>query len=409
MRVAIILSAIISWTGLFAQQLLPVQHDTNTYSHEFIVNGVFDYSASSLQNDLTQKLFLGGYISSEIKDNSLDLHKGINRFGLDASAEIEYRNFKTDVFRRGKYGFIVKGGEYNYLSLIYPKDLFGLGFYGNEAYLGANADLSGTRFLGMSFQKIGFGFIDKVTKSNISLNFYTISNYSEASIRKGNIYQNDFGDSMSLNLAGTFDYSNSAEFVKGYGAGVDLDIRFPVTFKKDKIAYFQFLAKNVGMARISENIVRYSIDTTLIYEGLTFDQLYGDQSIVNDKFSLLDSIGLDSTTISKYRFMPGFLQVGKMIDDMDTSKFQAFYGLRMYPSVAYAPMIYAGIQWKAATWMNIGGNVSYGGYTNLRFGLYAQMKFSDFSLGIGTEDVVGLTSKKAGRGGSAVLRLRYKI
>jgi hypothetical protein len=409
LRVAIILGFIFSGLRLFAQQLLPVQHDTNTYNHEFIVNGVFDYASSSLQNDLTQKLFLGGYISSDIKDNSLDLHKGINRFGLDASAEAEYRNFKTDHFGKGKYGFLIKGGDYNYLSIIYPKDLFGLAFYGNEAYLGANADLSGTRFFGMSFQKLGFGLINKVTKSNISLNFYTISNYSEASIRKGSLFQNDFGDSISLGLAGTFDYSNTSQFIKGYGAGIDFDIRFPVTFKKDKISYFQFLAKNVGMARISENIVRYSIDTTLIYEGLTFDQIYGDQSIVNDKFSLLDSIGLDSTTIFKYRFMPGFLQVGKMIDDLDTSKFQAFYGLRMYPSVAYAPMIYAGIQWKATQIVNIGGNVSYGGYTNLRFGMYAQMKFSEFSLGVGTEDIVGLTSKKAGRGGSAVLRLRYKI
>lgn len=394
--------------GIFSQQLLPIQHDTNTYSHEFIVNGMADYGSTSVQNDLTKKFIYGGHITNEIKDNSFSKHKGINRIGLDISGEFEYRNLNANLFKKENWGFIIKGGSYNYLSTVYAKDVFGLAFYGNENYLGENINFSGTRFSAMSFQKVGFGWIDKKSKSNISLNLYNVSKYSEGSMRDGQLFQSEAGDSVSLTFDGSFEYSTGSNFNKGYGIGVDIDFRIPVVLRKETISYIQLTAKNIGFTYLNSPVKQYVADTVIRYDGLTFDQLYGESTIFDEEFSLLDSLGIESEAGNKIRFLPGFLQVGKIIDEMNLARVQSFFGIRMYPSIAYVPMIYAGMHVKTTKWLDLGANISYGGYSDLRFGFYTQVKYKSMKLGIATEDVYGMLSKK-GYGQSLILRLRVKI
>lgn len=408
MRLISFFLLVFSVTDGFSQQLLPIQYDTNRYDQEFILNGVADYGSNVLNNELSQKFLFGGYVTNEIKDNSFSNHSGINRFGMDVSGEFEYRNMKCNLFGKEKWGFIVKAGDYNYMSLLYSKDLFGMTFYGNEHYLGENINFSGSRFSTMSFQKVGFGIIDKSTKSNISLNFYTISNYAEGSVREGQLFQSESGDSVSLTFDGDFEYASETAFLKGYGVGIDLDFRIPVVIREDRVSYIQFLAKNIGVAHLNSPITKYAADTIFTYDGLTFNQLYGKESIFDDNFSVLDSIGVDSTSTTKVRFLPGFLQVGKIVDAMSTARVQSFFGVRMYPSIAYVPMIYAGAQFKTTKWLDLGANISYGGYVKFRAGMYAQFKMKNFALGVSSEDLFGMVSKK-GKGQSLIVRLRVKL
>jgi len=408
MKIIVGFAFVIFVFGGYSQQLLPIQHDTNTYSHELIVAGVGDFGSTSIKNEMSKKFLFGGDITQTDKDNSFGRHRTINRLGMDVTGEIEYRNFKVNLFKKENLGFIVKGGYYNYLSMVYSKDLFGLTFYGNENYLGENINFSGSRFSTMSFQKIGFGVIDKKSKANVCLNFYSISNYADVNVRDGQLFQSESGDSVSLTLSGTFEYSSENTFVKGYGVGIDLDFRIPAIILKDRISYIQFLAKNVGIASLNSPITRYSVDTLFNYDGLTFDQLYGESSIFDGNFSYLDTLGIDSTTTTKIRFLPGFLQVGKIVDEMSPARVQSFFGIRMYPSVAYVPLIYAGAQIRTTNWLDLGINISYGGFSRFRTGLYAQFDLKMCAVGISTEDLVGVISKN-GMGQSIILRLRMKI
>jgi hypothetical protein len=396
------------FSGVFGQQLLPIQYDTSLYSQEFFMQGLADYGATSLHNDLTKKFLYGGAITNDIKDRSNKSHNGINRVGADVSGEMEYRNYSVNLFKKQNLGFLVKGGYYNYLSLIYAKDLFGLAFYGNESYLGENIDFSGTRFSAISFQKVGFGIIDKKTKSNVALNFYSISNFSEGQIRSGQLFQSEDGDSVNLGLDGTIEMAAGSNFFKGYGIGVDLDFKIPVIFRADKVSFIQFTAKNLGVSYLNSPITRYSADTNIAYTGFEFQQLYGESSILDGNISVLDSLGIDSTSVKKVRFLPGYFQVGKIVDEMNPARIQSFFGLRVYPSIAYTPLLFAGAQIKALPWLDFGAHASYGGFTNFRVGLYSQIKFSSWSFGLATEDLVGMVSPN-GRGQSIITRLRVKL
>ena len=406
----LITSIVISMSALFslAQSMMPIQHDTLQLDQELIVSGVADFSSTSLQNELMQKLFYGGEITFGIKNRSLIDHKGINRFGADISCEVEYRNLKLNLFKNPNWGLTVKSGYYNYVSLLYSKDLYGLTFFGNDNYLGQNVNLSGTRFLGMSFQKFGFGVVDKKSKSSVSFNVYSLSNYAEATVYDGNLFQSASADSVSLSMHGNFDFSNGESFVKGMGAGVDLDFRLPVMFREGKTSFIQFQAKNLGICSFQKNITRYSADTTIHFTGLTFDQIIGENAIFNKNFSLMDSLGVDSLGIRKWRFLPCFIQVGKIVDEMDSSRVQSFYGIRMYSTSAFVPMIYGGLHYRLTNAFGLGMNLSFGGYSNTRFGIYAQCQFGNLSAGIASENLTGIFLKGA-KGESILIRLRCKF
>ncbi len=399
------------WIGFMfsnAQSMMPIQQDTLNLEHELIVFGVADYSSTSLSNELMKTMLYGGEISYGIKNRSFINHKGINRFGADISGEIEYRDFRINLFKNPNWGLTIKSGYCNYISLLYSKDLYGLTFFGNDNYLGKNVNISGTRFLGMSFQKFGFGVVDKKSKSSVSLNLYSLSNYAEATIFDGNLFQSSTADSVSLTMQGNFDFSGGSTFVKGVGAGVDLDLRVPVILREGKTSIIQFQSKNLGVCNFQENITRYTADTSIYFSGLNFDQIYGGNSIFNNNFSLVDSLGIDSFGIRKWRFLPCFIQVGKIVNELDSSNVQAFYGIRLYSTSAFVPMLYGGLHYRLSKVFGLGLNISYGGYSNTRFGLYTQWQIGDFSLGISSENLTGFFLKDA-KGESILIRLRCKF
>lgn len=387
------------------QQLLPIQHDTIAEDHELILYGNALFGSTSVENALTNKFFYGGYIDTEIKNSSFDRHKGINRFGIDLSGELEYRNLKIDLLGNPNIGYSVKAGYYNYLTLLYPQDLFGLAFYGNERYLGENVDFSGSQMTGWSFQKIGFGLVDKRLGSSISLNLYSVSNYASARVKEGGLYQSIDGDSVNLLMDGQFEYASSKDFIKGVGLGIDLDFRIPVEIRPEQTAYFQVLVKNLGVAYMHTPITRYSADSVFSFNGLTFDQLYGDQAIFDANFSLMDTLGIDSTASSGFRMLPAFMQVGKIVDELNPKRIQGFYGIRLYPTVSAIPMVFAGIHYRTLNWLDMGLNVSYGGFTQFRAGMYSQIQLKNFTIGLLSEDLFGIISKKA-KGQSFAIRLR---
>ncbi len=408
MRVKVILFFSLLTQYCISQQLLPIQYDTTFYSHEIIFSGMGEYSSSSLKNEFTDKLINGGYITDQIKNASFSKHKMINRLGVDLNTELEYRNMKVNAFKKEKIGFLVKGGDYLLGSAIYTKDLFGLGFYGNSNYLDQTTDLAGSQFTFISFQKIGFGLVDKITKSNFSFNFYNISDYSNGYLKEGKLTENVDGTAFSLQLNGELNSTTGKSFSKGIGFGIDIDYRISMNLKPNKKTVVQFLFKNIGFANYFTGIQNYRIDSTYSFDGLKLNQIYGEHSIFKDDFSVLDTLNIQKSTQKKTMFLPGFLQVGKIIDDNYQGKFQSFFGIRLYPSLTFTPSVFIGCQYKVKNWLEVGTQGTIGGFSNVRLGIYSSIKIKKWVIGVASQDVYGMISKN-GYGKSILIRLRCKI
>jgi hypothetical protein len=407
--IGVICFLLLSKIVVIAQHTLPIQQDTlfekDQFKHEIIISGVAEYASNSIENDLMKKLLYGGQITNGIKNKSFGHHGSVNRIGADVTGELEYRNYHFNSFKKEKLGFLIKAGYYNYASLIYNKDLFGLAFYGNEQYLGQTANISGTRFVGMSFQKAGFGFFNKQSKNSVSLNFYSVSNYADGNIYIGELFQSQSGDSVSLGLTGNVDYTSTRSFVKGYGAGIDLDFRLPVKINEFRTSIIRFEAKNLGVFLFNKPLTRYEADTIVHFGGFTLSQLFSNNQNSTQKLNVLDSLGVDSVGVRKWRFIPAYFQVGKVVSENDPANVQVFYGIRMYGLAAFAPLIYGGLHYKIARFADLGLSAIVGGFGGLRYGLYSNWKFGNFILGLGTENLTGMFQRNA-RGESISIRLR---
>lgn len=399
---------ILSAFAVSGQALLPIQQDTTILKHELIISGDGDLSSSAISKSMFNPFLFGGGISNDTKNKSLDRHKENNRIGATVQAEFEYRNHEVNLFKNPNFGFLVHGGYYLSAYGNYTKDLFEMAFYGNEPFLGRTADFSSTNMRLTSFQKIGFGILEKKYKSSLSFNIINISSYADASIYEGEMKQDAEGENIDLLLNGNFSQSKGSSFVKGLGASVDFDYRFPIIWFKEKTAFVQVQVKNFGFAYLNEGVKSYEVDSSYNYSGFNLNQLINNSSTFSSEFSVLDSLGIQAEDKRRMVALPFFVQIGKIVDENHEGKFQSFFGLRIYPTASYVPMLYLGANWRPAEWVDLGLSVSYGGYTKFRSGLYASFKMKDIHLGIGTEDIYGLVSKNA-LGESLNIRMRWSF
>ena len=156
---------------LIGQSMLPAHQDTSalTSTNEIVFSGLADYQSTSIGKDIVQSFFYGGFIDDEMKGVTSGRQQLINRFGIDISTEIEYKNHKSTIFKDSTIGFSLKYGAYNFSGIQYTADAFDLLFFGNSAFIGDTAVLSGSQYSSYTFQKIGFGWFDKYSKSSITL------------------------------------------------------------------------------------------------------------------------------------------------------------------------------------------------------------------------------------------------
>ncbi len=414
MKIYFLVISILLSLKMFGQHWLPIQHDTvlnhsnksgieKEKKHEIILTGIADYSGTSIRKDIAQKFFFGGEITDSMKQRSLDRHKAVNRFGSDIQAEMEYRNYNVNLFNHDNWGFVFKVGMYNFLQSIYSKDLFSFPMYGNSYFAGDTANFSGSRFTNFTYQKIGFGWLDKKSKSAVSLNLFGLNNFASLNLSEGEIYQNLSMDSLNFSYNGTASFLNSKTYFKGIGAGIDADIRWQSKGLKGK-PYFQFLIRNVGFISQTTNQTTFKADTSFNYIGFSFDQLANGTSFQSGNFAILDSLGISKSEKKSTFLLPGMLQISKLIDQSEglkSKKLQEFYGARLYISNMAIPMVFAGIDYNPFNGLvHFGISGNYGGYSKLKGGIYTSIKLNNFSFGLSSENLFSKT------GQSVILRLQ---
>lgn len=394
-----------------AQRILPLQQDTSLLKHQISMFGNAFYLSNTLENDFTKKILFGGYITDEIKARSMRLMASAprNRIGSSISGEIDYANYNINLFGNKKWGMIIRAGYEMYTAVRFTKDAFQLGFVGNTNLEYNQAKLDKIRLNSITYQKIGFGAIDKKTKSSIVLNFINSSSFYKGNIDKGLYTQTPSYDSIGLQLKGDLAYNaNKKNFFNGQGFAFDFDFRVPINWGKGKKTYIQILAKNIGLVFFNQQTTHYAVDTSYHYTGFKFKQLLSGNRLLSKDFSLMDSLNIRSKSKSEVVWLPGYIQVGKIVDRNNPAHWQPFFGINIYTSLICLPQIYAGVHFQPAKWFAAGASVSVGGFGLLRGGLYFDFRMKDFAIGVATNDLYGLFSKR-GYGTSAQFRLTWQI
>ena len=121
----------------------------------------------------------------------------------------------------------------------------------------------------------------------------------------------------------------------------------------------------------------------------------------------MDSLGVKRDTRTITGFLPGFVQIGKIVDQHSDQNLQSFFGVRLYTTLAYNPLVFGGAEYKFYPWMKVGVQALYGGFSKFRVGFYSQYSVKHFYFAIGSENLIGALTNK-GSGQSIHLRLAVK-
>ncbi|XOV67265.1 MAG: hypothetical protein ACFHU9_16740 [Fluviicola sp.] len=383
-------------------QMYMDQSDTTSIQNEVGVKSIGDYGATAVQNGVTNRMFLGGFIDSTLKENSLSRHTAVNRIGVNAGGEIYYRNANQKLFKNKNWGYEISAGVNYFGGALYGRDAFDLVFFGNQNYIGDTMNLSGLDASFTAMQKIGFGFFDNKSKSSVRLNLYNISSRIDADFRDFEIMQSEDGQELTLRMDGDVTVGQSAQFNQGFGVGVDFDFRIPISWVKGDDAYLQFKSQNLGFAYMYEPQSRYSFDTTIVFDGFRFEQLVAESGYFSDSISILDTLGIRSQDVNSVFLLPGFIQVSKMVDNNSDKQLQSFFGLRVYPTLIFSPLGFAGADYRFNDHIHAGASVTFGGFAGLRFGAYGQFNWDKFGLGVGSDNFSGFM-RSGGNGTSMYL------
>lgn len=403
--VLVSLTFFIAGSTLFGQTTFPVFRDSSLQSNRLLLNGNFDLTGTSMRKEFVNTLAFGGTIDSGMKDRTLKAHRANNRIGVFGSGEVSYVSGAGNLFKSGKYSWLVKGGYYVIGNINYTKDAFKLTFYGNS-YLGEDtANLTGTRISGMQFQKAGFGFYHKKTGSSLTLNVVNVQNQFGGYIRNGKLSQDANMDSISLRLNGDMTYSTGKNFSKGIGFAIDFDYYLKVPWLKDS-ATFLFSVQNLGAAYMFQSQTRYNVDSTYRYSGFTLDQIQNSGNLFGDNFSLLDSLNVEKKEVKRWVMVPASIQIMKLVDLASAKKLQTFFGIRFFPTIGIVPTGFAGLFYRFVPRVSVSANVAFGGSSIVRGGLMFGYHGDKIGIQLGTDDIYGLVSKK-GFGQSALIRLSW--
>jgi hypothetical protein len=381
--------------GVFGQNMLPlIQDSTGQRNGSITLTSNGDYASNAIGKNIVQTFFYGGFIDQEMKNESIERLQNINQFGLDMNAELSFRS-KGDLTKKESspffnHGYSIQTGYHQFSSVIFSRDVFRYAFEGNSLFLGDTADFSGTRFQSMGYTKIGFGIFNRSTNNALTLNLISLNQFASGNMQTATIFQDSQNDTLNMGYSGGFSFANSSGFSKGFGLSFDIDYRIK-TNENDHLMTFQLLAKNIGFVMPTQPMTRYSADSSFQYTGFNLNQVV-QQNILNT-IQLADTLGIEKSTEKKTLLLPGFIQFSKLVDLQAAQRIQSFYGARMFLSQNYIPYFFAGVHGRINKHWSTGVSASYGGFSRLKWGMYSSFQFSNWNIGVASENLLSKTGE----------------
>jgi hypothetical protein len=358
----------------------------------FYFNNSYDVQTSSVNNELSSKIFRGGQINDQLKDENFDKHKELNRIGQEIRSELIFTNLKSDFFKNKNYSWIYNMGYNSIFSSNYSKDFVSLAMYGNSKTLGDSMSFNGSKFQNTNFQYFGAGIQDKKTRSYLTLNVVNLQNHFSANL-DGDFYSSLDSTNLYINAIGDLSSTYRSKVSNEIGASINFCLNVEIPIFHNKNALFQLKVSDFGFARIN-SLSSFAIDTSLSFNGFEVSDLFRlNNSNLNNK-NWMDTLNIKVDTASRWISLPVMLQFSKVLTNDSLSKIQTFFGLRAYPTLSYFPKFFGGVDFKLAKSFYSGVTLSYGGFGGFRAGTYIRIHTKHLFFNLGSEDVYGLVSKK---------------
>ena len=408
--------------NIFLSLLLFGVHASAQYNADFLnynktgrsvsVNLDFEAGSNGMSSKLVDKLLWGGYIDTELKNESSKHLRSKNNFGL-------LLNYDVHAFVKGtkKTDFLIGFKNQEVLNATYTKDFFDLMFYGNQRFKGRTADLANCSLNALRFQEIKFGAIshhvDSAGKIGVSVSFINGEQlFYIKTNKKSNFYTSNDGSELVFNS--NFNMALSDTSNKGLGSfngiGASADIFFETTYKskRGRKCLLTVNANNLGFIHWRKNSVQYSSDSSLRFTGYnitnindlrdsTISQINGDSLLVQLANARTENFNVNTPTnlviINKVYFGPVFC-LGTGFRYVFNANYRPYIFIE--PEFSYKNMIFC-------------IHTGYGGYVKLNVGASITWNSKAWFVRVGSNSLQGYFLPSTAYGQGVFLSLAKKL
>jgi hypothetical protein len=350
-----------------------------------------DYNSSALYNELTGRIYRGGYISRELRQRSRDLLQDNNRAGYDAGVRLTWTG-NDSLFGRPRMRPLLSAAWRNTMGARFTRDVFELGFFGNAQFEDRTATLSPSAHAQMTWQTLGFGIQDVVTRSFLRVDLVRGRAFNASDIHRATLYTAPDGRALVLDMDAVYWRTDTAgrqeRHTNGLGASISgqWNVGLPVAGLP---AVLSLSVEDLGFVAWNKNSIRLERDTGFIYEGLQVENIFDLDNVITGEEQLLDTLGLrfrhgPYSTLLPFRAMLG---MDLQLSDRWHSRLSVEH--RYLPG--YIPQVMLSASRRLGNRALLGASAAYGGFGVLRFGLAARVRFGEHVLvEAGSSHVPGL-------------------
>jgi hypothetical protein len=273
-------------------------------------------------NVMNRNMILTGPNADANEENRKRIeNEATKRLGFDFENTLKYIfNYKENEGNDYNYMTLVAGRREIMASLISP-DMATLILYGNKSFLGNEKELAYSNLQRISYNSIGIRntFI-KASKGRrirleVGLNVLQGNHYLNTSIQKGTMFTDSLGESMSGDFKGDFYESGSSGFSNNGGLGASFDIKYSTTLGGNTAISFELV--DAGMIQFKEN-KKYTIDSTLVYQGIVIDPSSEDPLGFDLKKEYLNEEEVKMLVVVPYTFR---VKLHYQLSDLDIIEF----------------------------------------------------------------------------------------
>ncbi|GAB5540053.1 MAG: hypothetical protein Salg2KO_21560 [Salibacteraceae bacterium] len=368
-------------------------------------------TSSKFTNQFARGLLLSEHLDNGSKKSQYgNLNaQGLNRVGMDYEVSLA----GSHRIGQSPHQVVWKVSDAAHLDAAVDRDLYGLAFYGNQRYAGDTISIGGSEAFGMRYQKIGLGWnyiISEHTRTHVMLNYVNGEQLVEVQFERARLYTSNLGDTLDVDVLGTYRQSDSGQvgFASPNGAGLSIDLGFVTTFQaKSSEWVFQAAVYDLGMVQWGGRTIEVSADTIVNWTGVALPDLEG----VDSEFTtqLEDSVNHLVDGVSKNQthntWLAGTAAISLMQSKSKGIEFGGGAAVRWQAN--YAPFSYlvGGYQFSQAIGASM--QVGYGGYGTIQAGINFDARFEHFLVELQLANLEAWAVPSRFGGASGRLNLQY--
>jgi hypothetical protein len=373
----------------------------------------FFANANALTADFINVFYNGGHIDVNLKDKVLVRTKNSNRVGAELNNSV-FAAFRLDsLCHKAGYNlfFSIRGRQH--FDCHYPKDFYKVGFYGNAAYAGKEANFANFGVNLIRYQQFQIGLfstkLDTNARWGISLSFLKGEQYQSIFAKKAMLYTSPDGQYITFDTEMEMAESDPAhkgiKAMNGFGMSMDFYFESPFHTKIGETT-IAVSVSDIGLIRFNDNSIYRHQDSLFKYDGFHINSIFdiSDSTFLKTSQDSIKNKVLPPTRRSVTATLPSTLNLS--IETVLSENFHLIGGIHHIFNANYTfqPYVKGNIYFNK--YFMISATIGYGGYGGFNSGLGLGIKTkSGIALYAGTNNFEGFIAPSEFAGRAAYLSI----